>query len=414
MLDKLKKIDTFTRNIIIVFSSASLANFLNLLFQLLIAHKLSATEFAAFNTLLAIYMLISTPLGTFQLAIAKYASGFNAQNDSGKVSSLLSTIFKYSLILSIGTLIIFWISSGYILGLLKIPSVNLGYVFALLLATTWLVPVFLGGVQGLELFWWLSSASVISGLLKLVLAFIFIILGFSVSGAMGALLIAMLVCMAIAYIPLKKYFSWDCVKGQVDYKEIFIYMFPVAISYFCYSALTTFDMVLVRYFFSPFDSGSYALAQMLGKIFLFLPGAISIVMFPRTSGLSAKNHDTLPTLKKSLLYTLGLAVSACLTYNLFPGFVLMVLTGKASPESILLGRVFSVSMSFFALLLVLISYFLSIKDYRFVKYLTAFTALQVLGIILFHQSLIGVLAVICANSFLLCLAHLMLAFKKIK
>lgn len=412
MLDKLKKIDTFTRNIIIVFSSASLANFLNLLFQLLIAHKLTSMEFAAFNSLLAIFMLVSTPLGTFQLTIAKYSSEFRARNETERIKFLLSDIAKKSFLLAIATLLAFWFASPYIMNMLKIPSVWLGSIFAALLATTWLVPVFLGGIQGLELFWWLSAVTVITGVLKLALAYIFILLGFKVAGAMGALLISAIISIAVAYFPLKGFLSRERSAERIDYKEILIYMFPVALSYFCYIVVTTFDMVLVRYFFSPIDSGSYALAQMLGKIFLFLPGAISIVMFPRTSGLSAQNQETIPTLKKSLLYTLILAVLACVFYNLFPGLVLTVLTGKAYPESILLGRLFSVSMSFFALLLILISYFLSVRDLRFVKYLAAFTVLQILGIVLFHHSLIGVLVIICASSILQFLTHLMLVFRK--
>jgi O-antigen/teichoic acid export membrane protein len=410
MLKKLKSIDSFTRNIIIVFTSASFANFLNLLFQLLIAHKLSATEFAAFNSLLAIFMLIATPLGTLQMTIAKYSSEFNARNEKSKIKFLLSDLLKKSLLAAAVTFIIFCLASGYIMSMLKINSVTLGYIFAALFVTAWVSPLLLGGAQGLELFWWLSSASVISGILKLVLAFIFIMLGFSVSGAMAALLISTLICIAIAYLPIRNLISWQVPRDGINYKEIFIYMLPVAASYFCYSALTSFDMVLVRYFFSPQDSGNYALAQMLGKIFLFLPGAISVVMFPRASGLSAKNHDTLPTLKKSLLYTFILAVLACAFYNFFPGFVLTVLTGKAYPESILLGRLFSISMSFFALLLIPITYFLSIKDFRFIKYLLFFTLLQVIGIISFHQSLIGVLFIICASSIMLFLTHLILAF----
>jgi O-antigen/teichoic acid export membrane protein len=412
MLDKLKNIDTFTRNIVIVFAGTTLANVLNLLFQLLIAHKLIASEFAAFNSLLAIYMLFSTPLGTFQLAIAKYASEYNAKKETDRVRTLFSDILKKSFLFSILTLLVFWLASGRIMEILKISSPSLAVIFAILLATAWLVPVFLGGAQGLELFWWLSSAAVVSGLLKLGLAFLFILLGLSVSGAMAALLAAMLICMLIALIPLRKMFYFGPSVGKTDYLEIFRYMFPVALAYLCYSALTTFDMVLVRYYFSTADSGDYALAQMLGKIFLFLPAAISLVMFPRTSGLSAQARETIPTLKKSLTYTAILAAVACVFYNLFPAFVLTVLTGKAYPGSILLGRLFSVSMSFFTLLLVLVTYFLSVKDMRFIKYLTGFTILQIAGIILMHKTLVGVLLIICSCSIALFFTHLVLVFKK--
>jgi O-antigen/teichoic acid export membrane protein len=170
---------------------------------------------------------------------------------------------------------------------------------------------------------------------------------------------------------------------------------------------------MVKYFFSPEEAGFYSIAQMLGKVFLFLPGAISIVMFPRTSVLNAKNKDTASTLTKSLFYGAGLCIISVFGYNLFPSFVLTVLTGKAFPLSIGLGRLFSVSMSFFALLFILIWYFLSIKDFRFIKYLVSFTLLQIFAITLFHNNLFQVQLALCVNSVLLFLIHVSLSLTKI-
>ncbi|MBU1869225.1 MAG: hypothetical protein KJ818_02025, partial [Candidatus Omnitrophica bacterium] len=157
--------------------------------------------------------------------------------------------------------------------------------------------------------------------------------------------------------------------------------------------------------------GLYALGQVVGKIFLFLPAAVSLVMFPRTSGISAKNMSALPTLKKSLAYVSILCCSAFLFYNIFPDFVMKTLTGKIYPDSIMLGRLFGFSMSFFALLFLLITYFLSIKDFRFIKYLVIFTALQVLALFILHGNILQVQLVLCVNAVLLFVIHLILAFK---
>ena len=137
---------------------------------------------------------------------------------------------------------------------------------------------------------------------------------------------------------------------------------------------------------------------MVGKIFLFLPAAISVVMFPRISGLHAKNEDTHSALKRSLLYASGLCIIALIIYNTFPAFILKLLTGKAFSESILLGRLFSISMSFFALFYVLITYFLSKGDLRFIKYLVISTVLEFLAIIFLHNSLAQVQIIICLNA----------------
>ena len=408
MLKKLKKIDVFAKNIVIVFAGTSLANFFNLLYQLLIAHKLSTLEFAAFNSLLSIFMVVSSPLGTIQMAVTKYSAEFNAHNQIAKIKFLLSDLFKKASILAFFTLLIFWSVSIYIMNALKITSLYCSYILAVLLALSWLTPIFLGGVQGLELFGWLASVSVVAGILKLTLAFILILLGFNIAGALGALLASSLIGLVIFYFPLRRFISIKVIKEDFNYKEMLVYLFPVAISYFCFIALINFDMVLVKYFFLQEDSGFYSLAQMVGKIFVFLPGAISMVMFPKTCGLNTKNMDTISTLNRSLLYVLGLCIFANLFYNLFPSFVLKVLTGKVYLESIFLGRLFGISMSFFALLFILITYFLSVSDLRFIKYLVLFTILQYLAIVLLHKSLIQIQGILCINAILLFLIHLAL------
>lgn len=412
MLNRLKRLDTFAKNIIIVFAGSSLVNVFNLLYQLLIAHKLSPSEFASFNSLLSIFVLISAPLGTIQLAVTKYSAEFNARNESVKVKFLLSDLIKKTSYLAVFTLLVFAFACSHIMSLLKIQSVFSGYILAALIASGWLLPVLSGGMQGLELFSWMSITSVVTGALKLILGFIFIVLGYSIAGALGALLASNIIALVIFCFLLKERISFGQGAGTLDYKEMAVYLLPVAISYFCFIGLVSFDMVLVKYFFSSQDSGIYSLAQMLGKIFLFLPGAISMVMFPRTSRLKAKNMDTLPTLARSLVYVLCLCVSAVLLYNLFPAFVLRVLTGKAYPESIALGRLFSISMSFFTMLYIFISYFLSVKDLRFIKYLAPLTLLQFVAIILFHRSLIQVQIVLCVNAILLFSIHLVLAYVK--
>jgi len=412
MIKHIKNIDAFGKNVILVFLGTSVANLFNLLFQLLIAHRLSLVDFAAFNSLVSIFMIIGAPLGTLQAALAKYSAEFKAKEQLKKVKSLLSSFFIKAVILAVITFFIFYFARFYIINKLKIFSATSGYILAILVAVSWFSPMFSGGLQGLELFKWLMAVSLIAGALKLILVFIFIQLGFNVSGALSAWLVSVLAGYVIACFPLRNFFSFSLRQEDVNFKEILLYLLPVAISYLCYASLVNMDMVLVRYLFTAQNSGLYSLAQMMGKIFLFLPGAISIVMFPRASGLNAQNIDTGLTLKRSLLYAAALCISAALIYNLFPSFVLKILTGKTSAESIALGRLFSISMSFFALSSILISYFLSLKDLKFIKYLVLFTLAQLLGIIFFHRSLIQVQMIIVVNAILLFSAHLILAYRR--
>ena len=410
MIKKLQNIDAFSRNVIVVFAGASLFNLFNLLYQLLIAHQLSPAHFAAFNSLLSVFIIICAPLNTLQVAVAKYTSEFRAKGEDSKIKFLLAGLFRKFLILAALTFFIFCFSAIFIVNSLKIPSAAAAYIFAVLLAAMWLIPFFRGALQGLESFGVLSFALIVTGVIKLVLAFVLVISGYDIAGAIAALLVSELIGLGIYYLALRPYVSpRNLQKQQIDYRQLFGYLLPVAVSYFCFMSLVNADMILVKHFFSAEESGFYSLAQMVGKIFLFLPLAISTVMFPRTSGLNAIKEGTAATLRKSLFFALCLCLAAGLFYNSFPSLVLRILTGKVFPDSIILGRLFSVSMSFFTLSYVLILYFLSIKDLRFVKYLFCSLMLQILAIIFFHRELIQVQLILCLNSIVLFLWYLFLA-----
>ncbi len=412
MLKNFRAVDSYTKNIAIVFFGSFLGSFLNLLCQLLVAHKLIPEDFAAFNSLLAIYILASSPLATLQTALAKYVAEFNSRGETDKVKALLSGFLKHVTLFSLVILLVSYFAFTPMMLSLKIGSSLAGYILIGMLALSWFTPVAIGGLQGLELFKWFSASSIVSGIVKLLLTFIFIIWGYNISGALGAFLISVFCSIGISYIPLRRLFSLEKIRASINYQEIYQYLFPIAISIFCFNGLFNIDMILVRYFFSTQDSGIYSLAQMVGKIFLFLPSAISVVLLPRTSHLSAKKINTLSVLNRSILCGAILCLIAVVTYNLFPGFMLKILTGKALPEAILLGRLFSISMSFFALLFILITYFLSKKDLRFIKYLVIFTLAQAGAIVLFHRTLVGVQIILCVNAVLLFTLSLRLAYNE--
>jgi O-antigen/teichoic acid export membrane protein len=342
--------------------------------------------------------------------MARYSAGYRSRGESHKLKFLISVFFKNALILGAVTFLIVYLLSPWVLLKLKITSpvspASLGGLFA----SAWLMPVVTGSLQGLELFAWLNAFTIFGSTIKLALAALLITLGFGVNGAIAAFTVASVAGLALFWWPLKANITLGRMKkGLINLREIFVYLLPVALSSFCFIALVSLDMVMVKYFFTPDEAGSYALAQMLGKIFLFLPSAISVVLLPRASGLSASNQDSFPTLKRSLLYAGILCVAASVFYNLFPAFVLKILTGKALPLSITLGRFFSFSMTFFALTYVMITYFVSIGDWRFLKIITVSIILQFILLALNHASLIQVQTIICANSILLFTACLWMA-----
>ncbi|MDD5255289.1 MAG: oligosaccharide flippase family protein, partial [Candidatus Omnitrophica bacterium] len=356
--------------------------------------------------------MLSMPLGTLQTTLVKYIAEFNARAQSANIKALLSRLFKGASLGALATFAVFAVLSAPLMNGLKIQPVSCGFLFALLAATAWISPLMLGGLQGLQLFGWLVLTMILIGALKLVIGFVLIMLGMGVAGAFAGFVVSAVIGILLGVSVLKNFLVPGDSGAAVDLKKFFLYCLPVALTLFCSISLASIDMILVKLFFSIEDAAAYSLAQMLGKIFYFLPGAITIVMFPKASSQNAQKSGTRETLLKSLFYAGALCAAAVIAYNLFPAFVLKVLTGKAPAASILLGRFFSVSMTFFTMTSVLAMYFLSVGDLRFLKYLVALSLAEFLAIMLWHTSLVQVQLVLCVIGGLLFAAHLALALYK--
>jgi len=114
--------------------------------------------------------------------------------------------------------------------------------------------------------------------------------------------------------------------------------------------------------------------------------------------MHALAQDSRKILKRSLIFTFSLSALVSLGYNLFPSLTLNILAGRSSPEIILLGRLFSLSMLFYALSNVLFYYQLSVEKYVFIGPLLMAAGLQIAAIAVFHQTTVMVGAIVLFSS----------------
>lgn len=172
--------------------------------------------------------------------------------------------------------------------------------------------------------------------------------------------------------------------------------------------LTNVDVVLVKHFFKPVEAGYYSAAALIGKAVLFLPGAIAMVMFPKSSELYAQNRDSFPVLKKSLFYVCLIAGAAAIICLLFPSVIIWLFLGtKYTASAPLVGR-FAIAMTLFGLTNILFLYGLSIHKFGFLYLLGIFTMAQIIAIILFHSNLSQVIWIVLLNGLLLFMVNLLL------
>ena len=134
-------------------------------------------------------------------------------------------------------------------------------------------------------------------------------------------------------------------KGQTHFyvSEVYHYFLPVGITLLCFMILTNVDLILVKHFFTPIEAGYYSIAQMVGKIILFLPIPVVMVMFPKLvchCRGQGQAQESLSILKQSLMIALLFsALGRSFVGFLFPSLIIRILSGKVYPECISIGQI---------------------------------------------------------------------------
>lgn len=420
-LKKIRRGDELLKHISWVFVATSLGSVFSLFYQLYMVRNLTPIEYGVLNSLVGLLMIISVPTGTLQTAITKFISTFHARHQWGKIRTFLFMLTKKVSIFGLIFFIIITLSSKRIASFLQMTEIAPVVAVGVIMLVTIIVPLTLGGLQGLQLFQSFGLSVVISGGLKLIMGIVLVSLGFKVMGALTAYIISSIAMFFLSFFPLKRYVARERKlsavsvannnndeSGKVEFKELYKYFIPVTIVLLCFMGLVNGDIILVKHFFSPLEAGFYSIAQMAGKIILFLPGAVTIVMFPKVSNLYAQKKSTLHVLKKSLVITGLLCGGASLFCILYPSFIIRILSGGEYSESIALVWLFSIAMLFFALAYNLVFYQLSIHRKNFIYPLVFFAVLQTVLFIIFHQTLSQVLYILCGIAVLLFITNLWL------
>ena len=398
------KSNSLLKNAGIMFFATAIANVFTLLYQLFMVRALVPADFGLLDKLMGLTLLASMPTGTFQAVVTKFIAGFRAEDDFNKIRAFLWLFLKKLGVLGILALIVFVFFRSEIGAYYKTENTILIIMVGLLLIISTVLPLNLGALQGLQKFKSLGAASILNSFLRFTLGVAFVNIGLNVAGALMALIIAGLTAFLAAFIPLRKYFLFEQDGGlkskteKLDIKGIYKYCLPAFIALFSFALLTNMDLQLVSPFFSKEDAGYFAVSRMIGKIILYLPGAITIVMFPKVSEYHTLNKDTTPILKKCLWIVGSICLFAGLICSIFPEFILKLLVGKVYPQCIPLVVPFVLSMSFYALSSVFLYYYLSIHNMKFIYVFMGVAFLQAGLILFFHSSLLQVLYILVVCS----------------
>jgi len=393
-ISKIKRLlkDDFILHTAIVFLGTTLAGAFNLFYHLITVRLLTPEDYGTFNALISFIMFTSmaiTPLGT---TLTRFFTEYIARKNFATLYFSFKKITKQLFFAACLVAGLFFIISPFLAGFLKTKSLYVLVCGGVIVISVFVPPIS-SLFQSFQKFTIYSLFGIVASLGKLVFGGLLMLLGLKVLGGLSGFLIGPVLIILVGLFFIPNIFNKEI--GHIDKDKpvavnlipIYKYFFPVGVMMLSFTFLTNIDVILVKHFFSPLDAGYYSIAQMVGKIALFLPSALAIVILPKSTQAYITEGSSIKLLTKSLF----LAGICCFTFTLvsflFPDLLLTILTGKLNSISKGLVGLFALAMSFYALTWIVINYLLATHNLKFTLPLLIITILETVTIYNCHSRL---------------------------
>lgn len=315
-----------------MFVVASLAAGLsNFVFHVVLSRLLGPDGYGAFGALLYATSVASIPLGAISVTVAQSV----ARRPEPVSTPPLRRLLTISLVAGVGAMVLWLAATPSVDRFFHLHSPDATVVLGL-----WLIPAFPsavleGVVLGQRRFRVAGVGQVLGALVRLVSGIILVTIGLGVVGGMAATVASGLMTVA--------FYAWTLRAGLLTSGRFVARVGEALLSTVALGGtalLTSIDAWLARHFLAPHAAGIFVAAATAGNIALFLPGAITLVYFPRLVASAGRGHDGRQALARStgLVALVGLATAGVMA--LLPGLVVAVLFGPAFARAqVVLGTV---------------------------------------------------------------------------
>ena len=259
--------------------------------------------------------------------------------------------------------------------------------------------IFQGFLQGLHLFYRLAFITFLLPIIRFLVTYTLFYIGFDINAVFIFIVVFAIITCILYYVFLPKQIKIkpaSCTLSVKEfstktfYKNFTRYILQTGIIYLLFYFMMQSDTLLIKFFFSSYDTGIYSSASVFGKAIVFLSGAVTIVLFPHVAKNTADNKSSLPILLKGIFLNLLIAGSGTLVLFIFPQMLIMFF-GEKYQEAIPIIKYIGAAFLPLSMLNILFTFYLAKKRFDcFIPLFVAFIA-EILCIVLFHNTLMQAL-----------------------
>lgn len=398
--------DHLLRHSILLMAASQVGNISNVFFHMVMGRWLAPAEYGVLSSMLGVVMIAGMPLGALGTALTFFTAQLLQQNRAGDIFPLMRSWALKLLFIAGPLLVIGMLFSQPLAEFFKLPGQSAFFMALIILAMTFFTPVISAPLGGIQAFGWASVSGMSWGVVRLAVGgtlvyFIAASAKWALVGQGVGVIVSVSIAMAGLWIILRKSLPTDQAMPSTQ-----AYLWRTLVVMACFAFLMNADMLIVKHYFSPDQSGFYARAATIGRMIIFLPMPIAGALFPKTvsNGATSAQHNRL--LWKALFYTAIIIVPGAFACAFFPQLPLGILYHDWQPDAAMcrLVRCTIWAMSPLGLAFIIVNFELSQNRFRMTVPLIMCVAGYLIGVTLWHNTVFQIVAVLAVVSVLALLA----------
>ncbi|HSH01118.1 MAG TPA: hypothetical protein VLL52_01280 [Anaerolineae bacterium] len=383
---------------VVMTGSMLVAGVLDYLFSLLSGRWLAPAEYGILIAVQAILQILLHATNVIRNVVAYYVAEIWAETATpSAVAPFLRRRYRWAWQYGLLATLLMALISPLLARWLQFPTSAPLWAASLALVMLFVRPVTDGTLQGLQQFPQLSAVQVLQASLRLGFAIVLIRIGWGAFGAVVALPLATTTAFFLAYYFLRPY--WVLPTKAVRIPAISRrYSTHTLVGLLTFALMVNLDAIAVKRLFDPAVAGNYGPIVTLGKINLFVPLAIAMVLFPKAVERHTKGEDARPILLASLAAAIVPGLGLSFLFFLFPDWITLTLFGDEYTSLGVVMPLVGLATTFFAGINVWLNYALSTARPAYVYCLAALLGGQVVALWWWHGTLeqVGLILMVVA------------------
>jgi O-antigen/teichoic acid export membrane protein len=356
--------------------------------NVIFGRMLTPASYGDLTALLALVVIVAMPTTAAQTVVAERLAVFRARDDEASVRYLvryaLAHVGLYSCLLTIA----YCLAIPLVVKVLDLQAVGPAIAMAPLITLTFFLPVVYGVLQGLERFIALGAITLGVAASRIAFGVPSTLAGGGAGGPIAGQAMGSLVAVALILYLARRFVvghgTGAVTRGlrrRIDTRSL-----VAGGAFIIFALLSNLDVLLAKVFLSPERAGSYSALATIGKIVLFLPAAVSVVMVPYIGRSRAGTGSASSILRISAIAVAVGAAAVAIPAAIEPRLVLRVMFGDRYGDATSGVLPIVLAATLLALLYLLVVYTVAIQDQRWVYLLLGGVGLQVVAISLLHSS----------------------------